>query len=412
MNTAAASFEPKGLRPRTQATAAEPGTSGAWTAITPAHTAPDRLGDAWRDLADHAAEPNAFAEIWFASAGLRHLGADEDVRMIEVWSSSGAPPQLLGLLPLSIERRYGRAPLRHVQNWLHFHNFLGSPLVRSGHEQAFWSAALGALDADPWARGFLHINTIAKDGPVHCGLVAATSRTGRRCDIVYSSERALLASSLSPQEYLERHVRKKKRKELKRLAARLAEIGRVEARRLSSADELEAWCDAFLALERAGWKGAAGSALSCNPATESFFREAVAGGFAAGRLDLLRLDLNGRPIAMLVNFLTPPGGFSFKIAYDENYARFSPGVLIQLENLQVLARGDIEWMDSCAVENHPMINSLWAERRNLVRVSVPLAGLRRGAAFRLCRLAEEGSAALRRLRSRRPKDQEEADDDE
>ena len=125
-----------------------------------------------------------------------------------------------------------------------------------------------------------------------------------------------------------------------------------------------------------------------------------------------RLDLDDRPIAMLVNFLTPPGSFSFKIAYDEDYARFSPGVLIQLENLQVLARSEIQWMDSCAVENHPMINSLWAERRNLVRVSVPLAGLKRGAAFRLCRLAEEGSAALRRLRSRGIKQHDEADHDE
>ena len=103
---------------------------------------------------------------------------------------------------------------------------------------------------------------------------------------------------------------------------------------------------------------------------------------------------------MLVNFITPPGSFSFKIAFDERHARFSPGVLVQIENLQLLARGDLRWMDSCAAENHPMIDSLWGGRRAIVRVTVPLAGAWRRAQFRLCRAAEDGSAWLRRRRNR------------
>jgi CelD/BcsL family acetyltransferase involved in cellulose biosynthesis len=206
----------------------------------------------------------------------------------------------------------------------------------------------------------------------------------------------LLASDLSPQDYYERTVRKKKRKELKRLQGRLGELGEVAVRRLASAEEVAPWCDAFLALERAGWKGKAGSALACAPHTEAFFRDAIAGAHAAGRLEFLRLDLDRRPLAMLVNFLTPPGGFAFKIAFDEDYARFSPGVLLKIDNLRLLERRDIEWMDSCAVEDHSMINSLWGERRSIVRVTVPLAGVRRQATFRLCRAAENASAALRR----------------
>ncbi len=96
---------------------------------------------------------------------------------------------------------------------------------------------------------------------------------------------------------------------------------------------------------------------------------------------------------MLVNFLTPPGSFSFKIAHDEAFARFSPGVLIQLANLDILGRGDIDWMDSCAAENHSMIDHLWAERRSIVRVTVPLSGLRRRATYHVCRTLEQASAA-------------------
>jgi CelD/BcsL family acetyltransferase involved in cellulose biosynthesis len=318
--------------------------------------------------------------------------------MIEVWTGERDAPTLLGLLPLCIDAPYGRMPVRHVLNWLHFHSFLGAPLIRAGHEQSFWEAALEALDADRWARGFLHVQGLGENGPAHRGLIAAAQALGRPCDTVHRAERALLASTLSAQDYYERTVRKKKRKELKRLSARLAESGQLEFRTLADAAELEPWCDAFLVLEGAGWKGAAKTALGCDSATHAFFREAVAGAFASGQLDFLRLDLDGRPIAMLVNFLSAPGSFSFKIAYDEDLARFSPGVLIQIENLRVLERGDVEWMDSCAVEDHPMINSLWAERRAIVRATVPLKGWRRGIEFRLCRFAEDASAALRRMR--------------
>jgi CelD/BcsL family acetyltransferase involved in cellulose biosynthesis len=376
-----------------------PAAGSTWSELSSAADAPERLQPAWTALAADAAEANVFAEHWFVAAGLRNL-APLGLQMLEVWQGDRARPLLIGLLPLRLARRYGRVPVRHVQNWLHFHSFLGSPLIRAGHEQAFWTAALQRLDSAPWASGFLHVQGLSEDGPAHCGLVSAARALGRPCDVVHRTERALLESELSPREYCELTVRKKKRKELKRLSARLSELGTVEFRTLERADDLPGWCNAFLELERSGWKGKAGSALGCSPRTEAFFREALAGAFAAGRLDLLRLDLDGRPLAMLVNLLAPPGSFSFKIAYDEDYARFSPGVLIQIENLRILDRSGIAWMDSCAVEDHPMINSLWGERRGIVRVTVPLAGLGRRAIFRLCRLLEGASATIRRRRGK------------
>jgi hypothetical protein len=123
------------------------------------------------------------------------------------------------------------------------------------------------------------------------------------------------------------------------------------------------------------------------------------GSLEAGRLEFQRLDLDGRAIAMLVNFLTPPGSWSFKIAFDEDLARFSPGVMIELENLpRVLGHPDIDWMDSCAAENHPMIDKLWRERREIVQITLALAGAKRRAVHALCRVAENGSAMIKSIR--------------
>ena len=61
------------------------------------------------------------------------------------------------------------------------------------------------------------------------------------------------------------------------------------------------------------------------------------------------------------------GSFAFKIAYDENYSKFSPGVLLELKNIHHLFKQSppLAWMDSCADPDHPMIDHLWKERRTI-----------------------------------------------
>jgi CelD/BcsL family acetyltransferase involved in cellulose biosynthesis len=353
----------------------------------------------WDDLAANASEPNVFAERWFVAPSLRHMLPPGRTRMIAVWADGGH--RLVGLLPLRIDDRYGRTRVRHVQNWVHDQSFLGTPLVRRGREREFWGEILATLDAADWAPGFFHLTGIVEGGPVHRGLAEAAAALGRPCAVVHRIRRAMLEAGLTPDAYKEAALRKKKRKELGRLWSRLAEQGEVRFETLERAQDAPRWCEDFLALEAAGWKGKDGSAMAKDPATAAFFREMFAGAFSAGKLETLRLAVDGRPIAMLVNLHAPPGGFSYKIAFDEDYARYSPGVLIELENLRLLGRPGFAWMDSCAVEDHPMIDSLWRGRRPIVRLSVPLSGARRAAIFRACRFLELGSALVRRLRNGR-----------
>jgi hypothetical protein len=47
---------------------------------------------------------------------------------------------------------------------------------------------------------------------------------------------------------------------------------------------------------------------------------------------------------------------------------------LQRENLALLSRPDISWCDSCAAPDHPMIDSLWTERRPIGRISVAIGG--------------------------------------
>lgn len=347
----------------------------------------------WTVLADQAAEPNCFAERWFLQPALALLGEPGEIKMAVVTSKSGL---LVGLMPLTVKASYGRIPIENVQNWKHHNAFLGAPLIRAGLETQFWEAVLVALDRSDWAKGLLHIDGLPENGRTLRGLRRAATRLDRPCETVYRTRRALLKSDATASEYWETSVRKKKRKEIARLSNRLEDLGTVEYRTLAAGEDAGPWIDSFLALEKAGWKGKAGTALGCNTALTGFFTTAMLGAHAAGKLDFHRIDLDGKPIAMLINFLSAPGGFSFKIAFDEEYARYSPGVLIEKYNLRILERPEIGWLDSCAAEDHSMIDSIWTERRDILRVSVSLGGRKAGFLYRACRMTEDGASLARK----------------
>lgn len=339
----------------------------------------------WAELAEDAAEANAFYAPAMLCAALDHLARPGAVRLVEAYRGD----LLIGLLPIAVSAGYGRLPLACATNWMHRHCFFGAPVLRRGHEAEAWGEFLAQLDAAPWAPHFLYLTGLDAAGANAAALEATCTAQGRARREIHRYDRALLRSDLDADAYWETHVRAKKRKEIRRLQKRLAELGAITERRLTDRMELSTWCGDFLALERSGWKGREGSALACDPADAAFFRAACAAAFSEGRLHFLRIDLDGRAIAMLVNFIHGAGGFSFKIAFDEELGRFSPGVLIELANLHAV-QGDraIGWMDSCAAPGHPMIDSLWAERRSMVQYRVALKGsgatrLRRTMAFAL-----------------------------
>ncbi len=351
----------------------------------------------WIDLARNASEPNPFFEHWFLRPALAHLVDEHVIRIAELWTDG----QLCGLYPLSVRDKYGRSPVRNVGNWAHYQCFLGTPLIREGYELSFWRKLIEALDAADWSGQLMSFSGLDLDGPVYAALVSVAKEKGRPSPIVHHFQRAMLQSDLDPEAYLQDHVRGKKRKEWRRLNSRLSEMGDLRFSVLDDPADLPRWIDDFFVLEAAGWKGKRGAAMANTQATRNFFSGILEGADWENLLEMQRLDLDGRAIAMLVNLLTPPGSWSFKIAYDEELARFSPGVMIEIKNLErVLESATLDWMDSCAVENHPMIDGIWAERRPIVQVSVPLSGLKRRALYSACRVAETGAAGLRKALKR------------
>jgi len=345
---------------------------------------------AWEALVDEAAEPNPFLEPWFMRPSLELFG-NAKTELLACYDGD----RLIGLIPLARRSLYYGYPLPHYAGWLHDNAFCGGPLVLRGYEHAFWSHLFADLDQAPGMALFLHLPELLAEGPLATALTQVIASSARQAVIVEDGERAMLASDLSPDAYFEASMSAKKRKELRRQHKRLGEVGEITFSRSEDADGAEDWIERFLSLESSGWKGDAGSALASAATTRDFCHAALNGASRAGKLERLTLSLDGQPIAMLANFITPPGAFSFKTAYDERYARFSPGLLLQIENLQLLDREGIEWADSCAEPGHSMIERIWREKRRFVSLNIAIGGPVRRSAFRALMAYETRGSATR-----------------
>ncbi len=336
--------------------------------------------EAWDDLARAAETPNPFYESWFLTDACRWFAPEAQLRvaLVEERDQKRGTTRLVGALPLELRRRFGHWPVPHLRSLEHPYAFLGAPLMRAGYEPAVWRLILGSLTAiDPRAR-FLDLHTVPMDSSVAIALGDELREAGRAWSQLSLYHRAFLNRTSSAESYFLSAMTSHQRQELRRRSRRMSESGEVRLEVVETVTQLEDWITGFLTLEAKGWKGAAEGAMARDASRGNFLINTVTAAFLREQADLSTLLLDGRPIAMKCNFRTGRGAFAFKIAFDEELSRFSPGVLMELENIRrVHESSETDWMDSCAIPGHFMINRLWSERRPIARLLIS-SGTRTG----------------------------------
>jgi len=341
-----------------------------WVEIIDARALPPELAAEWDDLAANAADPNVFYERWFLEPALASFGAGSDRVLVCIHRRSSrkdVAPAMVGLFPLErTPDAWGRArTLKLISN---DYTFLQTPLIRQGHVVETWETFLAWADERSGC-DLIDLPLVRGEGSVGRSLIEAIHRRQSTTLISSVHARALLRRSASEEECLAAALTSKQRHQYERQARRLAEQGPVEYRHMERNDEAPQWIDWFIDLESRGWKGDARTALATEEVACQFVRNMLLGAAQRGRMQAIGIWLNGRPIALKLNLLATPGSFAFKIAYDEAFAKFSPGVLLELENIRLFHQGnEAAWMDSCAAPDHPMINRIWRDRVLLQQV--------------------------------------------
>ena len=317
----------------------------------------------WQSLWTQCQTPNPFYHPAYLLPAWRQLG-DEAVTLYFFLQDD----TLVGLIPMQARSRFRGAPARWQRAWGFIHCFNDQPLFLDPYLDAGLTLLAQHWQQQHQGRLFSWLR-LPRDHALTALLLQRYSPD------ILPSQRACLSPPAADFEPLEKRLSKKKRKEFARLWRRLAEQGElVYDSRHCSADD--AGLDAFLALENAGWKARAGSALAANPDEHTFARDMFTGMAAAGQLYLYQLSLNGRVVASLTALSGGPHLYLFKISYDEALGQYSPGVLLMLEATREWeAQTRFTLVDSCAKQDHPMIDKLWHQRRQIVRAHCSSGGI-------------------------------------
>lgn len=351
----------------------------------------------WRDLAARALEPNVFYEPSFALAAAPVFARDAGA--VLVWSQAN-PRRLVGFFPARIERRRYGVNLPILVGLTHPYGPLGVPLVEREGAEPIVAAWLAHLAADESLPGLVLLPYLPADGPFAAALAAILRRAQMPAADFNRHQRALLAPSGERLLYLEYSIGQHQHKELRRHWRRLCETGAVLFTAATEPPAVAAAMEDFFALEAGGWKGRAGTAAAEHRELRRFIRSAVSGLAAEGKVSIDRILVDGQAIAATIILRSGRSAWFWKIAFDETFARFSPGVMLSVVLTDdLLEDPSIARTDSCAIANHPMINHVWRERLALcdrlvaVRPQARFALVRRLEGLRVAAIA--GAKRLR-----------------
>jgi CelD/BcsL family acetyltransferase involved in cellulose biosynthesis len=324
----------------------------------------DSIADAWRDLANRSAEPNALYAFGFAAAGIHLLRDASSFEAAAVWRPAAEGARLIGLFPFRFSPWRWGLPLGLTSGMSHNYSPLGTPLLDPAEGIVACEAFLEWLGARGLNRRFLLMPGLPQEGRAAQMLRAALVRGGLAHHGLDPRDHVL--AEKRPDSYIAASMGSKKRAQLRWQRRRLEELGTVTFEIATSPEDIVAGVEDFLRLEAEGWKGRAGTASTQRPDRLAFVRQAAA-SMAADRLArVYLLKLDGRAIATAIMFVQGGRGWLWKIAYDETLGRFSPGVQMMLSLTDdLLDDPAISSLDSLAQAPHQMLSHVWRERLEL-----------------------------------------------
>jgi CelD/BcsL family acetyltransferase involved in cellulose biosynthesis len=212
---------------------------------------------------------------------------------------------------------------------------------------------------------------------------------------------------------------KRRRSELRRRRRRLEECGRVAVEVADGRSGLHALLREGFALEAAGWKGQAGTAIVSQPASRRFYTDLARSAAARGLLRLAFLRVAGRAIAFDYSLEHRGVHYLLKQGNDPQWRRYGPGMLLREEMIRrSFAEGHrtyeflgsdepwkLEWTSSCHERVHVEFfdhsvagNLSWLASA----YGRPLARRLRDNAGRLRRPGHDSSRRVGRGRARTP----------
>ncbi len=380
-------------RPASRGAETAPRYVWSWTSVCDlAREAAD-----WRALAEASLEPNPVYCPNFLIAAEKHLQGGRPIRLL-IARDHARGGALAALAPIQSSDWRAGVPGWITSLFCNPYTTLTHPLVRRDDAVAILTSMVRFLAQERRRDGLL-FPYLTEGRAFFAALSDAARENGLELARIDGVRRPAIdpAPDKSGARYAAAYCSKSRRQSTDRRLRRLQEMGCVEfSETLLDEPGGRAALDTFLELERASWKGAAGTALACQESTRNFAYDAFGGADVVSRVRLRALTLDKRPIAMALDLESQGVAYAFKAAYDSEFARFSPGLMLDAQTAsRIGAAFDIKRLDSFAQTDIAQSN-VWRQEEPVGRYVMALSA--RVAAQPLVRRVRVAGEVRRRLK--------------
>jgi hypothetical protein len=325
-------------------------------------------------LSNRAMEPNVFFSARLLAPAMPRV-EDKQVRLALIRDEDGARSRMRMLMPFTVEKPGFSVGASIIRVWANPFGPLGTPLLDAEDAAETIDNLLEGLGRrEMRLPSVLVMPDIRPNG--RFAQLAKAVAIGRNLPITLTdpSLRPMLESDLDGDAYLKQAVSPHHLREMRRQWRQLATRGRLDYAVARQPEDVRIRMEEFLALEAKGWKGRKRSALISDRYRSAFAREAITNLAETDAVRIHTVDFEGRAIASLIVFIMAGEAYTWKTAYDESFAPYSPGKLLMMKLTEWhLEDANILRTDSCAVPDHPIMSRLWEEREEMGTLVIGLA---------------------------------------
>ena len=267
------------------------------------------------------------------------------IRVLLAWEEGGSERRLVGVWALRSRRPLPFWPTL-LEALPYNYAFLSSPVVDPACAAAVIAALLAAIEKCPSLPKVISLHSLDAECPSYPAMLGELIRRGTAPLMLSRHARPCVTSEFGVKR--SGSTRKKLRQDWNRLSA----LGTVDVINDRAPEGARQAFECFLALEKASWKGARGTALLSG--TSTMLR--LCGG--CSRTWLRRATRRSRSCGWMGGAISRTGAavlrdpaYTWKTAFDAHYGKYSPGaLLIDRITDELFAGSDVRAINSCAVD--------------------------------------------------------------
>ncbi|MBX7501307.1 GNAT family N-acetyltransferase [Qipengyuania sp. YG27] len=227
----------------------------------------------------------------------------------------------------------------------------GAPLVRDAEAAARLAEALCALERP------VELARVPLDSPIVAALREAAPACGTL--IVREADPCPFLALDAGWSEAESQFSSRRRSDFRRAQRKAEALGEVSyAMHRPTPVEFDGLFAEAIAVEAKSWKRAAGTAILCDPEKERFFRSYLRACAERGETRVAAMRIDGTMVAMQLAVAWRGRYWLYKIGFDEDVAKCSPGTLLMLHALGEAAREGLTGFEMMG-ETDSWISDFW-----------------------------------------------------